>query len=543
MLERWFQNAVVYQIYPMSFNDTDGNGVGDIKGIIEKLDYLKTLGVDVLWLSPIYSSPMDDNGYDISDYYAINPLFGTMDDFKVLLKEAHDRDLRIIMDLVINHTSDEHVWFKEALKGKDNPYRDFYIWRKPGPNGELPNDMQSVFSGPTWEYDEASGEYFFHVFSRRQPDLNWENENMRQELYKMINWWLDLGVDGFRLDVIDHIGKEVDKKIVVNGPKLYFYLEEMYDHCFKGRDIMTVGETPGSTVEMARQFTPVEKPVLSMIFNFQTIGLDEVHGQGKWALKPLELLDLKRVFNHWQEGLHHYGWNSLYWSNHDQPRIISRWGDASTPLLREKSGKMFATLLHMMEGTPFIYQGEEIGMLNIKLPNIEDYKDIETLNMYKEKRAQGWSHERIMESIYAKGRDNARTPIQWDSSEQAGFTKGEPWLPVNPNYQEINVEASLKDSNSLFYYYQKLLKLRKQERLIQVGEFEMIEKDHPKLFAYKRHLENEHLVVVCNFYKEEVEVRLEDQAYEVLISNYEDFTPQSVITLRPYESFVLKYKD
>lgn len=542
-MNRWFEQAVVYQIYPMSFNDSNGDGIGDIPGIIEKLDYLKELGVDVIWLSPVYQSPMDDNGYDISDYYAIHPMFGTMDDFKRLLDEAHKRGLRIIMDLVVNHTSDEHVWFKEALKGKDNPYRDYYIWRQPNPDGSAPNDILSVFSGPAWQYDEASGEYYFHMFSKRQPDLNWQNPELREEIYRMINWWLDLGIDGFRLDVIDHIGKDVDQKIIVDGPYLYDYLDEMYERCFKGRDILTVGETPGSTVEMARRLTNKERPILSMIFNFQHIGLDEIPGQGKWALKPLDLRDLKRVFTNWQVELHDLGWNSLYWSNHDQPRIISRWGDASTEENRVRSGKMLATLLHMMEGTPYIYQGEEIGMTNVKFPELSDYRDIETLNMYKEKREQGWTHDQIMTSIYAKGRDNARTPMQWDDSENAGFTTGTPWMKVNPNYKNINVKQALADKNSLFYYYQQLIQIRKQERVIQVGTFELLEEDHPQLFMYRRHHANEHLLVICNFVGEEVNVTIEDHDYEMLISNYEDVTINPEMTLRPFEAIALKYKE
>lgn len=542
-MKRWFEQSVVYQIYPLSFYDSNGDGIGDIPGIIEKLDYIQTLGADVIWLSPVYASPMDDNGYDISDYYAIHPLFGTMDDFKRLLAEAHKRGIKIIMDLVVNHTSDEHVWFKEALKGKDNPYRDYYIWRKPAPDGGVPNNIRSVFSGPAWEYDESSGEYYFHMFSKRQPDLNWQNPKLREAIYQMINWWLDLGIDGFRLDVIDHIGKDVDKKQIVDGPYLYDYLEEMYEKCFRGRDILTVGETPGSTVEMAKRLTAKDRPILSMIFNFQHIGLDEVPGQGKWALKPLDLRDLKRVFNSWQQGLHGVGWNSLYWSNHDQPRIISRWGDDSTEERRVLSGKMLATILHLMEGTPYIYQGEEIGMTNVRFTDLSDYRDIETLNMYQEKREQGWSHNQIMASIYAKGRDNARTPMQWDDSPQAGFTTGTPWIKVNPNYKRINVKQALSDPDSLFYYYQKLIRLRKQERLIQVGSFELLEPDHPQLFMYRRHLGREHLLVVANFYGDPLEVMIEERDYELLIANYEDVTIQPKLTLRPFETIVLKYVD
>ena len=439
MERKWWHSSVVYQIYPRSFNDSNGDGIGDINGIIEKLDYLKELGIDVIWLSPVYKSPNDDNGYDISDYCDIMDEFGTIEDMDRLLNEAKERNIKIVMDLVVNHTSDEHKWFIEAKKSKDNEYRDYYIWRDPV-NDKEPNDLGSTFSGSAWQYDEESGQYYLHLFSKKQPDLNWENENVRKEVYDMMNFWIDKGIGGFRMDVIDLIGKVPDDMITGNGPKLHEYLQEMNKAALEGNDLLTVGETWGATPEVAKLYSNPERKELSMVFQFEHIGLDQIEGKDKWDVKPLDLLELKRVLSKWQTELEGEGWNSLFWNNHDLPRIVSRWGNDKE--YRVESAKMLATILHGMEGTPYIYQGEEIGMTNIRLENIDEYNDIETLNMYKDRISKGYSHEEIMNSIYIKGRDNARTPMQWDDSENAGFTTGKPWLAVNKNYKEINVKKA-----------------------------------------------------------------------------------------------------
>lgn len=528
-MERWFEKSVVYQIYPLSFKDSNNDGYGDIQGIIQQLSYLKLLGIDIIWLSPVYNSPMNDNGYDISDYYEINPIFGTMDDVKELLKKAHELNLKIVMDLVINHTSDEHIWFKEALKGKENPYRDFYIWR------ETANKIESAFTGSAWEYDELSQQYYFHLYSKKQPDLNWSNPRLRQELYKMVNWWIDIGVDGFRLDVIDLIGKDVDLNITYNGPKLYQYLEELYEQCFKGKNLITIGETPAVTLDRAKLYTQINKPVLDMVFNFDHCTIDEEKGKDKWHLKSLDLNELKQVFKKWQQGLHNHGWNSLFWSNHDSPRIISRFHDEKQ--LREKQGKMLETLLFFMQGTPYIYQGDEIGMTNVCFDSIEKYKDIETINIYYEKLEKGWTYDQVMKAIHAKSRDNARTPMQWDDGEYASFSNVLPWIDVNANYKEINVLNNLQNKNSLFYYYQKLIQLRKKLDIIIHGSFELIDEKHKEIFAYKRIFNNQTLYVVCNFYNKETNIHLDLKNYQLIISNYDNLNLTS--KLRPYESFVL----
>lgn len=536
-MKRWFEKSVVYQIYPLSFKDSNNDGIGDIQGIISELPYLSELGIDIIWLSPVYQSSMDDNGYDISEYYKINPMFGTLDDFKELLDKAHKLGIKIVMDLVINHTSDEHIWFKEALKGKDNPYRDYFIWRDPV-EGSVPNKLESAFTGSAWEFDSKSEQYYFHLFSKKQPDLNWSNPKLRKELYDMINWWLDLGIDGFRLDVIDLIGKDIDQEITYNGPHLYKYLEEMYENCFKGKNILTVGETPAVTLERATKYTKSDYPVLDMVFNFEHCTLDEVQETDKWNLKDLDLCELKQVFKKWQQGLSQRGWNSLFWSNHDTPRIISRYHEGSDYI--DKRGKMLATLLHFMQGTPYIYQGDEIGMTNIRFDHIEEYKDIETRNIYIEKLEMGWSHEKIMAAIYKKSRDNARTPIQWNEKEYAGFSDVKPWINVNPNYKQINVETNLKNKDSLFYYYKKLIRLRKEIDLITYGEFELVEEKHKSIFAYKRFDHNEELLVICNFYEEPCEFTLDHCNYDVVIGNYDDFKVGPELSLKPYECVVLK---
>ena len=457
MERKWWHSSVVYQIYPRSFNDSNGDGIGDINGIREKLDYLKELGIDVIWLSPVYKSPNDDNGYDISDYCDIMDEFGTMDDMEKLLKEANEKGIKILMDLVVNHTSDEHKWFIEAKKSKDNEYRDYYIWRD-SVDGHEPNDLGSCFSGSAWQYDETTGQYYLHLFSKKQPDLNWENENVRNEVYKMMNFWIDKGIGGFRMDVIDLIGKVPDEMITGNGPKLHDYLQEMNKAALEGHDLLTVGETWGATPEIAKLYSNPKRKELSMVFQFEHIGLDQIEGKEKWDVKPLDLLDLKKVLSKWQTELEGEGWNSLFWNNHDLPRIVSRWGNDRE--YRVESAKMLATLLHGMKGTPYIYQGEELGMTNVRFEDINEYNDIETLNMYKDRISKGYSHDEIMASIYAKGRDNARTPMQWDSTENAGFTTGKPWLKVNKNYKFINAEDCLQDKDSIFiiikaYRYKK----------------------------------------------------------------------------------------
>ncbi|RLQ96610.1 glycoside hydrolase family 13 protein [Falsibacillus albus] len=543
METKWWHKSTVYQIYPRSFNDSSGDGIGDIKGIIEKLDYLSLLGIDVIWLSPVYESPNDDNGYDISDYYTIHEEYGTMEDMERLIKEAADRNIKIIMDLVINHTSDEHPWFMESKKSTDNPYRDFYIWRDGRGDNLPPNDIQSVFSGPAWEFDEASGQYYFHLFSKKQPDLNLHNETVRHHLYDMMKFWLDKGIGGFRMDVIDLIGKEIDHGIVGNGPKLHHYLQEMHEKVLAGYDVMTVGETPSATTDMAKLYTGPGRNELDMVFTFEHMSLDEVKGKGKWELKPLDLVELKVMFCKWQTNLHQHGWNSLYWNNHDQPRIVSRWGNDQE--FRIESAKMLATVLHLMQGTPYVYQGEEIGMTNIRFESIDEYKDIETLNLFKEKIKEGKDASDVMASIYAKGRDNARTPMQWDASQHAGFTGGTPWIPVNSNHHSINVNSAVEDPNSIFHHYRKLIAMRKEMDTIVHGKFELINGDHPEVFAYTRKLGNEVILVIANFYGRHPDFILPDalsfERAEQLISNYPDspVDPKHV-QLRPYEALVFK---
>ncbi len=529
----WWKKAVVYQIYPMSFKDSNSDGIGDLGGVLEKVEYLKELGVDILWMTPIYESPMDDNGYDISDYYKINPLFGTMEQFEMLLSVLHERGMKLIMDLVVNHTSDEHPWFQEARKDKNSKYHDFYIWKdKPI------TDQKSFFSGSVWEYNEETDEYYYHLFSRRQPDLNWDNPEVRKEVYRLINWWLDKGIDGFRMDVIDLIGK-IPEECVMFGEKSHVYLQEMYRECFEGRNVFTVGETSFATPISAPLYSAKERKELTMVFGFEHLGLEEVRGNGKWDLKELDVNELKQVFKVWQNALHEKGWNSLFWSNHDQPRIVSRMGDDKK--YRKESAKMLGMILHGMQGTPYIYQGEEIGMTNVKFP-LNEYKDVETMNMVKEKQEDGWTMEKIMQGIYAKGRDNARTPIQWNSEEYAGFSDHEPWIKVNPNYQEINVEEALKDPDSIFYFYQELIQLRKKYDIISTGDFELLFEADPRIFAYKREHEGETLVVLANFTGEEIFCDCKQEISwgrgEVLLSNYHRDKVDEQMTLRPYEGLI-----
>ncbi|MBP3916483.1 MULTISPECIES: alpha-glucosidase [unclassified Clostridium] len=542
MERQWWHSSVVYQIYPRSFNDSNGDGIGDINGIREKLDYLKELGIDVIWLSPVYKSPNDDNGYDISDYCDIMDEFGTMEDMDNLLKEANERGIKILMDLVVNHTSDEHKWFIEAKKSKDNEYRDYYIWRDPV-DGHEPNDLGSCFSGSAWQYDETTGQYYLHLFSKKQPDLNWENEKVRNEVYKMMNFWVDKGIGGFRMDVIDLIGKVPDEMITGNGPKLHEYLQEMNKAALEGNDLLTVGETWGATPEVAKLYSNPERKELSMVFQFEHIGLDQIEGKEKWDLKPLELLALKEVLSKWQTELEGQGWNSLFWNNHDLPRIVSRWGNDKE--YRIESAKMFATLLHGMKGTPYIYQGEELGMTNIRFEDIDDYKDIESLNMYKDRLSKGYTHEEIMESIYAKGRDNGRTPMQWDNSENAGFTTGTPWIAVNENYNEINAKQCLEDENSVFHHYRKLIDIRKNNDTIIYGDYTLLCPEDKNIFAYTRELNGDKILVVCNFYDKEVTFSFDGyfNHADILLSNYKDSsTLIERLSLRPYEAIMFRVK-
>jgi oligo-1,6-glucosidase len=560
-LERaWWKEAVVYQIYPRSFYDSNGDGIGDIRGIIAKLDYLKELGVDVVWLSPVYKSPNDDNGYDISDYRDIMDEFGTMEDWEEMLEEMHKRGIKLVMDLVVNHTSDEHPWFIESRKSKDNPYRDYYIWR-PGKNGKEPNNWESCFGGSAWEYDETTGEYYLHLFSKKQPDLNWENPKVRREVYDMMKFWLDKGVDGFRMDVINMISKtpglpdgepQEGKKYVsgskyfMNGPRVHEFLQEMNREVLSKYDIMTVGETPGVTPREGILYTDPSRHELNMVFQFEHVDLDSGPG-GKWDIRPWSLADLKKTMTKWQKELEGKGWNSLYLNNHDQPRAVSRFGDDGK--YRVESAKMLATFLHMMQGTPYIYQGEEIGMTNVRFPSIEDYRDIETLNMYKERVEEyGEDPQEVMEKIYYKGRDNARTPMQWDDSENAGFTTGTPWIQVNPNYKEINVKAALADPNSVFHYYKKLIQLRKQHDIIVYGTYDLILEDDPYIYAYTRTLGNEKIIVITNFSEHTPVFRLPDDitynTKELLISNYDVDEAEELkeIRLRPWEARVYKIR-
>jgi oligo-1,6-glucosidase len=556
MKKQWWKESVVYQIYPRSFMDSNGDGIGDLQGIISRLDYLKELGIDVVWLSPVYKSPNDDNGYDISDYQDIMSEFGTMEDWEELLGEMHKREIKLIMDLVVNHSSDEHIWFAESRKSKDNPFRDYYIWRE-GRNGKEPNNWGSNFGGSAWKLDDKTGEYYLHLFSKKQPDLNWDNPKLRNEIYDMMTWWLEKGIDGFRMDVVNFISKveglpddepkpgkkyASGSKYYRNGPRIHEYLREMNEKALAKFNVMTVGEMPGVTPEWARQYTGESRNELNMVFQFEHVSLDN-GPNGKWDLKPLDLCDLKLNLTKWQNELDKAGWNSLYFNNHDQPRSVSRFGNDGE--YREKSAKMLATLLHMMKGTPYVYQGEEIGMTNVCFSSIEEYRDIETLNFYKEALNDGWTEDKALESIYAKGRDNARTPMQWNSSEHGGFSDGTPWIKVNPNYKDINVEKAMKDPDSVFHYYKKLIELRKKNEIIVYGRYNLILDQHPEVYAYTRTLGNQILLVLCNFYGGNPEVEppayIQEKKFEALIGNYKDIQINRTIKLRPYEAQVLLF--
>jgi trehalose-6-phosphate hydrolase len=554
MTEPWWKKAVVYQIYPKSFKDTTGNGQGDLRGIIEKLDYLKNLGVDVIWLTPVYTSPQRDNGYDISDYYNIDSRYGSMADFEKLLESAHERGIHIIMDIVVNHTSTDHEWFKEAASSKENPYRDFYIWKNPV-NNQAPNNWESKFGGSAWEYDEKSGQYYLHLFDVTQADLNWENQCVREKVYEMMRYWAEKGVDGFRLDVVNLLSKDQrfpsddkgdGRRFYTDGPRIHEYLHEMNQAVFAHHDLMTVGEMSSTTIDHCINYTRPDRNELNMTFNFHHLKVDYPNGD-KWTRADFDFISLKNILSEWQTKMHDGGgWNALFWCNHDQPRIVSRFGDDGKYL--KESAKMLGTTIHMMQGTPYIYQGEEIGMTNPGFLKMEDYRDVESLKMYDILREKGKSHEETIAILKQKSRDNSRTPVQWNAEENAGFTKGTPWINVAENYREINVEEALKDSDSVFYHYQKLIQLRKHHDIITYGDFQLLLENDPQIFAYMRTWENEKLLVVNNFYEKEVTLRLPQEAEmiykngDVLIANYTDSEQHRNSTLRPYESIVFKWE-
>ena len=552
MKKTWWKESVVYQIYPKSFKDSNGDGIGDIRGIIEKLDYLKELGVNVLWISPMLESPQDDNGYDISDYRKIYKDYGTMEDYETLLAEAHKRGIKILMDLVVNHTSDEHSWFVESRKSKDNPYRDYYIWRNPV-NGKEPNNWGGAFGGSAWEYDAQTDMYYLHLFSKKQPDLNWENDKVRREVYDMMNFWCEKGIDGFRMDVISMISKDQAfpdgethgglygdfGPYSVHGPRVHEYLQEMNQKVLSRYNLLTVGETSCVTLEEAKKYARSDGKELSMVFQFEHMDVDSDE-HGKWTDKKLYLPDLKEVLNRWQKGLEEVARNSLYWNNHDQPRVVSRWGNDSGEY-RELSAKMLATCLHMMQGTPYVYQGEELGMTNMHFSDVSECDDIEEKNIYIDlvTDTKVYTHDQMMDIISKKGRDNARTPMQWDDSENAGFTTGTPWFAVNPNYKTINAAAQVEDPDSIYNYYRKLIELRKEEEVIVYGTFDGLEDADENLYIYTRSSENKKILVICNFTEKELDVpaSIADMVKEnrgILIGNYKDISEK----IRPYEAVV-----
>ncbi|GIO23751.1 alpha,alpha-phosphotrehalase [Oceanobacillus sp. J11TS1] len=561
MQEKWWQKSVVYQIYPKSFNDTTGNGMGDINGITEKLDYIKKLGADVIWLTPIYVSPQKDNGYDIADYYAIQPEYGTMDDFEKMLEKAHQIGLKVIMDIVVNHTSTEHKWFQQAKLSKDNPYRNYYIWKDGEPDNP-PTNWQSKFGGNAWEYDETTGSYYLHLFDVTQADLNWENEKVRDDVYQMMNFWLDKGVDGFRLDVINLISKDQcfpdddgsippgdGRKFYTDGPRVHEFLHEMNQKVFKGRETITVGEMSSTSMEDCMKYSNPEREELDMTFNFHHLKVDYPNGE-KWTKAPFDFLRLKQLLSDWQVGMQEGGgWNALFWCNHDQPRIVSRFGDDT--IYHKESAKMLATTIHMMQGTPYIYQGEEIGMTNPGFDHINQYRDVESLNMYRMKRAEGYSDQEIIEILQEKSRDNARTPMQWNDQTNAGFTEGSPWIGIPDNYKEINAAAAITDASSIFYHYQKLIQLRKDYPVITDGKYQLVLPNDFAIFAYLRENKDTKLFVVNNFYGKETELDLPESIHcefrdsEILLSNYTDSPSLTLntISLRPYESIVYYIKN
>ncbi len=565
----WWTTAVVYQIYPRSFQDSDGDGVGDLRGVLQRVDHLAELGVDVVWFSPLYRSPQDDNGYDISDYRDVDPLFGTLEDLDEVVAALHERGIKVVMDLVVNHTSDEHPWFLESRASVDSPKRDWYWWRPPRPGmtagdpGAEPTNWESFFSGPAWELDEATGEYYLHLFSRKQPDLNWENPDVRHAVYDMMRWWLDRGVDGFRMDVINLISKVVGTDGALhdgpvtrgvlgdagpgtnNGPRLHEFLQEMHREVFAGRreSLLLVGETPGASVEDAVLFTDPRRAELDMVFTFEHVGLDHGPG-GKFDPVPLDLRDLKATMGRWQAGLQDVGWNSLYWDNHDQPRVVSRFGDDGE--YRRESATMLATVLHLHRGTPYVYQGEELGMTNAHFTSLEQYRDIESLRYAEDARTRGHaSEDQVLAGLAAMGRDNARTPVQWDASPHAGFTTGEPWIAVHPNHRTVNAEAERADPTSVFHHYRRLIELRRTEPVVALGDFRMLLPHDEHVYAFTRTLDDVQLLVLGNFSGEERTVEVDDawdEDAERVLGNYPDPAALAVgvVTLRPWEALVLR---
>ncbi|MEZ9865489.1 alpha,alpha-phosphotrehalase [Vibrio sp. 10N.261.51.A3] len=550
--ESWWKTATIYQIYPKSFCDSGSKGTGDINGIISKLDYLKHLSVDAIWLTPVYASPMIDNGYDISDYYAINPQFGTMEDFDLLLAEAHQRGIRIVMDIVVNHTSTEHAWFQSALGDKNSPYRDYYIWKDPV-NGQAPTNWQSKFGGNAWEMDEATGQYFLHLFAKEQADLNWENPVVREEVKDVISFWAEKGVDGFRLDVINLISKQQDfpnddigdgRRFYTDGPRVHEYLKEISEAVFQKYGSVTVGEMSSTTLEHCQQYSNIDNSELSMVFNFHHLKVDYTNGE-KWTNAPFDFLQLKSIFNHWQTGLNGKGWGALFWCNHDQPRVVSRLGDDQQ--YRVESAKMLAASVHMMQGTPYIYQGEEIGMTNPGYTDISQYRDVESTNMYDIMvNRDGVAHQDMMAILAQKSRDNSRTPMQWNSEPYAGFSQAQPWLDVANNYSEINAEQALEDKDSVFYFYKSLIELRKQVPVITDGSYQDLLPEHPSVFAYSRESEGQTLLCINNYYGEEAECvlpeRFEMAKAKSLLSNYqvsESLVASHHQVLQPYETRIL----
>lgn len=556
MRKNWWKSAIVYQVYPRSFKDSNGDGIGDLRGIIEKLDYIRDLGIDVIWLNPVYKSPNADNGYDISDYYDIMDEFGTMEDFDELLDNVHKKSMKLIMDLVVNHTSDEHPWFIESRKSRDNPYRDYYFWRD-GNDGKAPNNWISAFSGSTWTFDESTGQYYFHIYAEKQPDLNWDNKNVRNEIHRMMNWWLDKGIDGFRMDVINCISKYPDfpddtlpldeqrrtgSRYYLNGPKIHTFIQEMNRETFSKYDVMTVGEGVQITSDIAGLYVNEGRDELDMVFYFDHMDMHRTPGD-RLLSRPWKLSTLKKILYDWHNALKEKGWNSIYFGNHDQPRMVSRFGDDGE--YRVESAKMLATLLLTWPATPYIFQGEEIGMTNVAFDTIDDYRDIETLNYYKEKSAQGLDINEIMSRIHVSGRDNSRTPMQWDDSENADFTEGSPWIGVNSNYKTINVKNALEDRNSIYYFYKELILLRKQNDTFIYGECELLYPEDEAVFSYVRTLENDKYLVVLNFFKNTVDFIIPNDIYssraELLMCNYEAGNPLTrIIRLRPYEALLYR---
>ncbi|ASQ48328.1 alpha,alpha-phosphotrehalase [Leptotrichia sp. oral taxon 498] len=554
--QKWWHKSVVYQIYPKSFNDTTGSGQGDIKGITEKLDYLKKLGVEVLWLTPMYKSPQNDNGYDISDYYSIDESYGTMEDFEEMLKEAHKRDIKIVMDIVVNHSSTENEWFKKSEAG-DPEYKDFYIW-KDAVDGKEPTNWQSKFGGNAWKWSEKRKQYYLHLFDVTQADLNWENENMRKKVYEMIKYWLNKGVDGFRFDVINLISKDQrflnddgsdarfvpdGRRFYTDGPKIHEYLKEIHKEVFGENNLLTVGEMSSTSLENCVRYSNPQEKELSMAFSFHHLKVDYPNGE-KWVKAPFDFVELKKILSKWQIGMYEgNGWNATFWTNHDQPRALSRFGDDKN--FHEKSGKMLATVLHGLQGTPYIYQGEEFGMTNPYFDKIEKYRDVESKNMYKILRDKGLSEKEVLDILMQKSRDNSRTPVQWDDTKNAGFTSGTPWIEIPENYKKINAENALKDSNSIFYHYQNLIQLRRTEELLITGRYEDIDLENKKVYAYKRVGEDAELIIIANFYDKTTEFDVKGLDLEeafILLSNYVQ-SPEingNKLILKPYEAIIFK---